>query len=377
MSCNCGNPWHDKWCPSFIPTPAEQCPGGEPCDEQVSTDCVIYTGPDLPCYGVTSGMTITEVLDILYHAIYPHCNTTTTTSTSTTTTLNPCAICTGYAATPTIACLIGLKIEFLYIATIGDLNKIPYTYVHPCPSSIGLHNCNRSLHEVYMAGHYIGDALMNNDDGNCGSITEFGTPICKDFQNTPAPIVFQQNWTGTEHSRYNAIVIDTEEAVEIAAANGGSSNITFTLNHAVSKYGVTCDGSQSPHDHEVWVRITKPNGTVIYNACQKDGSFTVDICGPAITTTTTSTSTTTTTTINPCPSCRTYSVQNTTLNPLYVGYLACGNAVATSTLVPASNTISFCACTGSVSAPSGLTVSDLGACTTTTTLPPTTTTTTI
>jgi len=386
MSCNCGNPWHYDWCPEFL-APAEACPAGPKCDELVSTDCVLYTGPDIPCYGITTNMTITEVLDILYHAIYPNCLTTTTSSTSTTTTLNPCAICTGTAATPTIACLIGLKIEFLYIASIGDLTKLPSGYVHPCPTSIGVHNCNRSLHEVYMAGHYVGDALMNNDDGNCGSITAYGTPICKDYKNTPAPIVFQQNWTGTEHSRYNAIVIGIEEATQISNANGGSQNITFTLDHAVTKYGITCDGSQSAHDHKVWVRISKPNGTVIYNACQQDGTFTVNVCGPAVTTTSTSTSTTTTTTINPCPSCRVYNVQNPTASPLYVGYVPCGTTTPSSVIVNPGNTVSLCSCIGSISAPAGLVVTNVAACspgfstttstsstTSTTTIAPTTTT---
>ena len=92
-SCNCNNPWHDKWCPSFIPnTPAALCPGQEPCvgeicEEKISTDCVLYTGPDVPCYGITNGMTVTEILLLILQHINPQC--TTTSSTTTTTTIPP------------------------------------------------------------------------------------------------------------------------------------------------------------------------------------------------------------------------------------------------------------------------------------------------
>ena len=86
-SCNCNNPWHDKWCPSFIPTtPADLCPGAEPCEEKISTDCVLYTGPTLECYGITTGMTLTQVLTILYNIAFPQCTTTTTTESPITTT---------------------------------------------------------------------------------------------------------------------------------------------------------------------------------------------------------------------------------------------------------------------------------------------------
>jgi hypothetical protein len=86
MSCNCNNPWHYPWCPSFL-APADPCPDGPSCDEQISSDCVIYTGPDLECYGITTGMTVTEILLLILQHINPQC--TTTTSTTTTTTIPP------------------------------------------------------------------------------------------------------------------------------------------------------------------------------------------------------------------------------------------------------------------------------------------------
>jgi hypothetical protein len=364
MSCNCGNPWHDKWCPEFL-QPAQACPAGPECDEETSTDCVLYTGPDLPCFGITHGMTITQVIAILYNYIYPNCNTTTTTH-------NPCEICSGFAATPTIACLYGLKIEFLYIANAQDYLLLPPGYIHPCQTSIATHNCNRALHEVYLSGNYIGDARMNNDDGDCGPLSEYGTPICKDYKNTPAPLT-GGIWKGSEHSRYSSITISMEEAIQIATASGGSSNIVFNLDHAVTKYGASCDNTPISHQHEIWVRITKPNGTVIYNDCELGGSFTVDVCSNTPYVTTTTTIPVTTTTTLSCATCRTYNLTNTGAAATYVTYNTCGTNQSAFISVLPSQTKTICACTGSVTYPSGssITVTNVGACV------PTTTTTTI
>ena len=60
-------------------TTTTTCPGGEPCSEAILTDCVIYNSSDLECYGVTPGMTITEVIGILLNLL-PDCTTTTTTT---------------------------------------------------------------------------------------------------------------------------------------------------------------------------------------------------------------------------------------------------------------------------------------------------------
>jgi hypothetical protein len=354
-SCNCNNPWHDKWCPSFLP-PAETCPDGEPCDEQVSTECVLYTGPNLPCFGITTNMTMTEVIAILYNYIYPNCNTTTTT-------FNPCQICSGFAAIPTIACLYNLKFEFLYISSNNDLALLPNSYIHPCPSAIATHNCNRALHEVYVAGHYIGDSLMNNDDGDCGALSEYGTPICKDFKNSPAPIT-GNIWNGSEHSRYSSITLSMEEAIEIATLNGNSPTVLIDLQHAVGKYGIPCDGTVIAHDHEIWVRISKPDGTVIYNDCQTDGIFTIDVCSNTPYTTTTTTIPVTTTTTVSCATCNYYALNNTGATPAYVTYRQCGTNLSDTFYVPNGTTQNLCACTGSIIVPSGvsITVTNLGSC---------------
>jgi hypothetical protein len=310
-------------------------------------------------------MTMTEVIAILYNYIYPNCITTTTT-------YNPCEICSGFAAIPTIACLYGLKIETLYIANAPDYNLLPNSYIHPCPSSLATHNCNRALHEIYFSGRYIGDSLMNNDDGDCGSLTEYGTPICKDFKNTPAPLTGGV-WYGSEHSRYSVFTLSMEDAVEISNNTGGSPLITVFLDHAVTKYGATCDATPLAHTHEIWVRISKPDGTVIYNDCENGGSFTLNVCSNIPYTTTTTTIPVTTTTTTPCSSCNTYLVNNTGASPVYVTYRICGSNVYNNQLVNNGSSVTICACTGSIAAPTGssVTITNTGVCV------PTTTTTTV
>lgn len=91
MSCNCANNCHDAFCPQYLQAVTTPC--NEPgCDQQLTTDCVIYTGPDIPCLGLTTGMQLTEILLSILYDLHPECNpitTTTTTSTTTTTTAAP------------------------------------------------------------------------------------------------------------------------------------------------------------------------------------------------------------------------------------------------------------------------------------------------
>jgi hypothetical protein len=101
MSCLCGNnrSYHQPcWCGnnhscgclcySVITTSTTTiCPDGEPCVEALDPNCIIYCGPDLPCYGISQGDTAADILNIILEFFGPNCPTTTTsTSTSTTTT---------------------------------------------------------------------------------------------------------------------------------------------------------------------------------------------------------------------------------------------------------------------------------------------------
>ena len=108
MSCNCNNNCHDKWCPQYLQAVTTPCdePG---CDQQLTTDCVIYTGPDLPCYGLTTGMQLTEILLNILYTLHPECNPNTTTST--TTTLEPLPLRLLYS-----------DINFSYIADPTNVN---------------------------------------------------------------------------------------------------------------------------------------------------------------------------------------------------------------------------------------------------------------
>ncbi len=89
MSCSCNNYTYGLpcCCPSPVvgtttTTTTTTCEGAEPCDAAYQSDCVIYTGDDLECYGILSGMTVTEIIEILI-ALLPQCTTTTTTTTTT------------------------------------------------------------------------------------------------------------------------------------------------------------------------------------------------------------------------------------------------------------------------------------------------------
>lgn len=48
------------------------CPDGETCETIYSSDCILYTGPDIDCYGITNGMSITEIVEILI-SYFPSC----------------------------------------------------------------------------------------------------------------------------------------------------------------------------------------------------------------------------------------------------------------------------------------------------------------
>jgi hypothetical protein len=57
------------------------CPDAILCEEAYQSDCIIYNGPDLTCYGITSGSTVTQILNIIIAQLNP-CTTTTTTTTT-------------------------------------------------------------------------------------------------------------------------------------------------------------------------------------------------------------------------------------------------------------------------------------------------------
>lgn len=70
MSCNCNSKYDNKvpcCCSQGTPLVCSTttCVDYQICDQTIESDCVIYTGPNIQCSGVTSGMTVTEVMDII------------------------------------------------------------------------------------------------------------------------------------------------------------------------------------------------------------------------------------------------------------------------------------------------------------------------
>lgn len=100
MSCNCNNSYYNLpcCCPTepLITTTTTSCPDGTICDEVMQSDCIIYNGYDLGCYGIAPGSSLTTILQTLI-LLLPGCSTTTTEPVSTTTIFSSQPICLRYS----------------------------------------------------------------------------------------------------------------------------------------------------------------------------------------------------------------------------------------------------------------------------------------
>jgi len=70
MSCNCSAKYDNKvpcCCSQGSPLvcTTTTCADAQICDQTVESDCVIYTGPNISCSGVITGMTVTQVINII------------------------------------------------------------------------------------------------------------------------------------------------------------------------------------------------------------------------------------------------------------------------------------------------------------------------
>jgi len=79
MSCNCGAKHNNKVpCCCSQGTPlvctTTTCASAQVCNQTVESDCVIYTGPNISCAGVTTGMTVTQVLNNILKNTLIKCN---------------------------------------------------------------------------------------------------------------------------------------------------------------------------------------------------------------------------------------------------------------------------------------------------------------
>lgn len=88
MACGCNNSYYSLpcCCPqapagTTTTTTTTLCPDAIPCEEAYKSDCIIYNGPDLACYGIKTGDSVTNIINIIIAQLNP-CTTTTTSTTT-------------------------------------------------------------------------------------------------------------------------------------------------------------------------------------------------------------------------------------------------------------------------------------------------------
>jgi hypothetical protein len=138
MLCNYTNPCGDPCCSSCqqpvvqtntTTTTTTLCPDAILCDNAYALNCLIYNGPDYPCYGVKNGDSALDIIKIILGNFNPACNptTTTTSTTSTTTTSTSSTTTTTTAAPSQLVCnrplgLLTTKLTFGYGSSIFSLS---------------------------------------------------------------------------------------------------------------------------------------------------------------------------------------------------------------------------------------------------------------
>ena len=185
--------------------------------------------------------------------------------------------CSTLSCTPTptptnpnlLPILTGLKIEVLYFKPqefsinqnlLTSLGYIPVLIPNSTQYyGIVPHSCNAAYFYVYTNGIKVLDANMNN---NICPQPQFCHPLCYDDNNTPP---FGSNWGS---SRYSSVTLDSQQALQIAQTINNGTSITINMVCARAtvpnifcgdNYGNTC------HNEAEWVRISKSDGTVIFN----------------------------------------------------------------------------------------------------------------
>lgn len=178
--------------------------------------------------------------------------------------------------TDVVDCLDGLKVEAIYIHHETDIPLLPAGYTPPC--GVNSHSCNRSTFELTGNDVVLGDIRMNNDGGELsGNVTDAGTYICGDYENTPDALV-GGTWTGSPLSRYEIITLTREQAIQIASISDTSNEITFALKGAIETYGSTCEARPNTHSNVTWIRITRADGTLLYDGCPAGNFVTINVC---------------------------------------------------------------------------------------------------
>lgn len=154
---------------------------------------------------------------------------------------------------PEVGIFRGITVEALYVEQMSDVQLLPAAY-QSTPTGQS-HTCNNANSEIYGNGVFIGNVLMNNDNGSTSTTNAFvemstsSSPIAiyGDYKNTPSALTGGQ-WFGSDRCRYSKIVITTEQAEQIAAANTANPNVIDFVMQMLSV---------SPHSDITWLRISK------------------------------------------------------------------------------------------------------------------------
>lgn len=190
-------------------------------------------------------------------------------------------ICDSLCTIVPIECLDNLVIEAIYLHDQRDLDYLLPNYSHPCPLMIGTHECSDALFELHIQNVYVGDIRMNNYkeynmNSFSGDTSNYGTFICKDYENIPTPIANSNTWRGNSKSRYDKIILTQSELLSIAN-NTNSNYVDLELRPAfnVTRQHSNCYGIT--HKDLTWVRITNQSGTVFYNGCPVDNFLKLNV----------------------------------------------------------------------------------------------------
>lgn len=363
--CNCGcdydcgcNTVPSTCCTTCSPittTTTEPCVG-EPCDELYNDECVIYNGPDLTCYGIKNGYTLTDIIEVIA-AHLPSCA--------------PVEICFTIATesvgdgesscvTQPSAALWNGRVYYQPLA--GDDCSTPLGYVYWSGTRWEYANGLGGGNEFYAylpipseypitspAGPWIvvnpKVTMVSSTGGACPTTTTTTTSFpcpctCITFNNTgKEPVVI--TWLSCADLTFNSYTLSGLSTYQVCGTNPTVASETVTINE-----GDSCIPSQ---------------GDCICNIP---------------TTTTSTTSTTTTTTIPPC---KCFSIIYSGIESAPVkaySYRTCSTGTLVGGSIVVNTSVNICAREGSVTA-SGLSLFDNGLCTdgcttTTTTIAPTT-----
>lgn len=296
--CTCNN-WEYNLpccCPpddgTTTTTTITTCEGGEPCEETILSDCVTYSGTSLECYLIFSGMTLTEILEIIMTKLL-ECNPCPTTTTTTTL----CTPCVLYSVENT---------------SDGDNT---YTYTLCSGGSSGEINIGFDETDTICAqvDTVIGVDIVVSIIGGCNEFTTTTTtetPTTTTTTETPTTTTTTETPTTTTTTAVPTTTTTTELPVcscyTLINTDIGSAGYTYTNCLEIDGFGIL-----GPLDS---ISLCAMPGSIIFDHTIIDHGPCVADCPPT-TTTTTTTEPTTTTTIEPTTTTTVEPTTTTTIEP--------------------------------------------------------------